>query len=110
VTALEAGFLISTVYVFSRSLWLPIFFHFAWDFVEPGIWGAINPGNLIDQSLFTSKITGPLYLTGGAMGPQSSIQGIIFCLITGFFFLWLAKRRNRFIKPQWKKDSWGESA
>ena len=36
-------------------LWLPIFLHFAWDFAEPGVFGAINPGITIDQSLLTSK-------------------------------------------------------
>ncbi|MDB5120780.1 MAG: family intrarane metalloprotease [Sphingobacteriales bacterium] len=46
-TAMQAGFLISASYVFTRSLWFVIFFHFAWDFVEPGIFGAINTGNTI---------------------------------------------------------------
>jgi membrane protease YdiL (CAAX protease family) len=101
-TGIQAGFLLSSAYIFSRSLWLPIFLHFAWDFTEPGIYGAINPGNTIDASLFTSKITGPQLLTGGELGPQNSIQSAIFCLITGLLFLWLAKQKNNFTKPYWK--------
>ncbi len=102
-TTIQAGILLSAVYVFSRSLWLPIFLHFAWDFAEPGIYGGVNPGITIEKSLFTSKITGSELLTGGQFGPGNSVQAAIFCLITGLLFLWSAKRKNNFIKPYWKK-------
>jgi membrane protease YdiL (CAAX protease family) len=101
-TALQAGFLLSAGYVLCRSLWFTIFLHFAWDFAEPGIFGAINPGNMVNQSLLTSKITGSVYLTGGQMGPQNSIQAIIFCSITGFLFLWLATQKKKLITPYWR--------
>ena len=102
-TSIQAGMLLSAVYVFTRSLWLPVFLHFAWDFAEPGIYGAINPGITIEKSLFTSKLTGSELLTGGQFGPGNSIQSTIFCLIAGLLFLWLAKRKNNFINPPWKK-------
>jgi len=102
-TSIQAGFLLSAAFVFSRSLWLPIFLHFAWDFTEPGIYGAINPGNAIDKSLFTSEIIGPKLLTGGELGPQNSIQSAILCLMAGLLFLLLAERKNHFIKPYWRR-------
>jgi len=104
-TAIQSGLLLSAAYVFSRSLWLPIFFHFAWDFAEPGVFGAINPGISIDQSLLTSKIDGPLILTGGQLGPQNSIQSLLLCTIVSLIFLWLAKQKNNFIKPSWKRKN-----
>ena len=102
-TTIEAGILLGAVYVFTRSLWLPIFLHFAWDFAEPGIYGGINPGITIEKSLFTSKITGSELLTGGQFGPGNSIQSTIFCLTAGLLLLWLANRKNNFINPYWKK-------
>ena len=102
--AIEAGILLSACYIFSRSLWLPIFLHFAWDFAEPGIYGAINPGNSVAGSLFTSNISGPEFLTGGKFGPEYSIQSVIFCSATALLFLFLAKRKNNFIKPYWKTN------
>lgn len=102
-TSLQAGFLLSSVYVYSRSLWLPIMLHFAWDFAEPGIYGGINPGINVEKSLLTSKIDGTALFTGGTSGPGNSIQAAIFCLIAGMLFLYFAKRRNNFIKPYWKK-------
>jgi uncharacterized protein len=102
-TVIQAGVLLPAVYIFSRNLWVPIFLHFAWDFAEPGIFGGINPSISIDESLFTSKISGASFLTGGQMGPQNSIQSLILCSIAAFLFLWLAKRKDNFIKPFWKK-------
>jgi uncharacterized protein len=102
-TTTEAGFMLSTAFIYSRSLWLPIFLHFAWDFVEPGIFGAINPGNSIKESWISSEITGSPLITGGSLGPQNSIQSLLICAITGIVFLWLAYRKKRFIKPFWAK-------
>ncbi len=102
-TTIQAGILPGAVYVFTRRLWLPIFLHFAWDLAEPGIYGGINPGITLEKSLFTSKITGSELLTGGQFGPGSSIQAAIFCLIAAILFLWLAKRKNNFIKPYWRR-------
>ena len=102
-TAMQAGILLSAAYVFSRSLWLPIFLHFSWDFAEPGIFGAINPGNTVSESLITCKISGVAVLTGGQTGPQNSIQSLILCSMTALLFLWQAKKKDNFIKPAWKK-------
>ncbi|MEO8712455.1 MAG: CPBP family intramembrane glutamic endopeptidase [Parafilimonas sp.] len=102
-TAIQAGILLPAIYIFSRNLWLPIFLHFAWDFAEPGIFGGVNPGISIDKSLFTSKISGATFLSGGEMGPQNSIQSLLFCSIVAFIFLRLAKQKKHFIKPFWKK-------
>ena len=96
-TSINAGLLLPAAYVFSRSLWLPIFMHFAWDFTEPGIYGAINPSISITKSLFDSKISGPRLITGGPLGPQNSIQALIICLALGFIFLRLAKKKNNII-------------
>jgi uncharacterized protein len=102
-TAMQAGIVISAAYVYSRSLWLPIGIHFAWDFAEPGIFGSINPGTSLEQSLLTSTITGPAVLTGGSLGAQNSIQALLFCSVAAILFLWLAKRRGSMIKPYWKR-------
>jgi membrane protease YdiL (CAAX protease family) len=102
-TTMQAGILISAAYVFSRSLWIPIFFHLAWDFAEPSIFGGINPGIHVDRTLLSSKITGAEILTGGKFGPGNSLQALIFCLITTAILLWLAKRKNNFIQPVWKR-------
>lgn len=101
-TAMQAGLLLPAAYVFGRNLWLPIFLHFGWDFAEPGIFGGINPSGSLSQGLFSSKIAGNSLLTGGETGPQDSLSSLLLCLILGFIFLLLAKRKNNLIKPYWQ--------
>jgi uncharacterized protein len=98
-TAMQAGFMLPAAYVFSRSLWLPIFLHFGWDFAEPGIFGGINPSSSLTQGLFTSKIAGNSLLTGGETGPQDSLTSLLLCLLLGIIFLVLARQKNNLIRP-----------
>ncbi|MES1217061.1 MAG: type II CAAX endopeptidase family protein [Bacteroidota bacterium] len=101
----QAGVLVSALYIYTRSLWPSIFFHFAWDFAEPGIYGGINPGMNSDKTLFMSHFSGSEILTGGAKGPVSSIQAAAFCIIASILFLWLAKQKNNFIRPYWQNKT-----
>ncbi len=102
-TTIVAGVLLPAAYVYSRSLWLPIFMHFAWDWAEPGIFGGINPGNSIKESWLNSEISGSPLLTGGQMGPQNSIQSLILCSALAVLFLWLGKKKHQFIIPIWRR-------
>ena len=104
-TAMQAGFMLPAAYVFSRNLWLPIFIHFGWDFAEPGIFGGINPSSSLTHGLLTSNIAGNSLLTGGETGPQDSLSSLLLCALLGSLFLLFAKRRNHFIKPQWRKTA-----
>jgi hypothetical protein len=101
-TAMQAGFLLPAAYVFSRSLWLPVFLHLGWDFAEPGIFGGINPSTSITQGLLTSKIAGNSLVTGGEAGPQDSLSSLLLCLLLGIIFLLLAKRKGNLTKPRWR--------
>lgn len=99
---MEAGVLLGAAYIYSRNLWLPIFIHFAWNFSEGGIYGAIISGNGLNKSLVTSKISGPELLTGGAFGPENSLQALLLGLVVGLLFLWIAKKQGKIIAPFWK--------
>lgn len=96
-TAMQAGFMLPAAYVFSRSLWLPIFLHFGWDFAEPGIFGGINPSSSLTHGLLASKIAGNSLLTGGETGPQGSLTSLLLCLLLGFIFLVLARQKTNLI-------------
>ena len=97
-TAMQAGLLLPAAYVYSRSLWLPIFLHFGWDFAEPGIFGGINPSTSLVDGLLTTKIAGNSLLTGGNSGPQGSLAALLLCLLSGLVYLLLAVRKNNLIK------------
>ena len=96
------GFMLGASYIYSRSLWLPIAIHFSWNFVQSGIFGAITSGNEQAISLFNTKISGAELITGGAFGPEGTIQAILFWLIVSIIFMALITKQNKIIKPFWK--------
>lgn len=98
-----AGFLFGSLFIYTRNLWAPIALHFAWNFTQSGIYGAITSGNEKTSSLLESKIQGAEFITGGEFGPEGSIQAILFCLIATVVLLVLNAKQNKIIKPYWKK-------
>ena len=108
--AVEGGFLLGAAYIYSRSLWLPIAIHFAWNFMQSGILGAITSGNEKTNSLLTTLITGAKFITGGEFGPEGTIQAIIFCLIATIILMYLNIKAGKIIKPYWKKKYLLDSA
>jgi membrane protease YdiL (CAAX protease family) len=93
--AIEAGLLLGAVYLYSRSLWLPIAIHFAWNFMQSGIFGAVTSGNEKTSGLLTTQLTGPALLTGGTFGPEGTIQATIFCLIATGIFMYLNSKNGK---------------
>ncbi len=100
---MEAGILLGVSYIYTRNLWFPIAIHFAWNFMQSGVFGAITSGNEKSSSLLTTKITGIPIITGGEFGPEGTIQAIAFCFLASFILLQLCK--NRIIKPFWVAKS-----
>ncbi|MHC0439711.1 CPBP family intramembrane glutamic endopeptidase [Flavobacterium sp. 3-210] len=98
-----AGFMLGAAFIYSRNLWFPIALHFAWNFTQSGIYGAITSGNEKTNSLLNAKIQGPEFITGGEFGPEGSIQAILFCAVGAFVLLALSRKENKIIKPYWKK-------
>lgn len=98
-----AGFLFGAAFIYSRNLWFPIALHFAWNFTQSGIFGAITSGNEKTSSLLEAKIQGAEFVTGGQFGPEGSIQATIICLIATVILLVLNVKQNKIIKPYWKK-------
>ncbi|MEV6632626.1 CPBP family intramembrane glutamic endopeptidase [Actinoplanes sp. NPDC051470] len=79
---LEGGLLTGACYVLSRSLWLPIGLHFAWDFTHIGIFGLPTSSSVqgAESGLLHTTLAGPELLTGGAFGPEASLIALLLCL------------------------------
>jgi len=105
--AIQAGLLLATAYIYSRNLWFPIAVHFAWNFTLGGIFGANVSGLELSKTLITSKIEGAELFTGGAFGPEGSIQATVFCLTATIILLILCHKRGKIVKPYWSKTTNG---
>lgn len=90
---IEAGLLLGAAYIYTRNLWFPIAIHFAWNFMQSGIFGAITSGNEKTSSLLTTKLTGNSFITGGEFGPEGTIQGLIFCVLASIVLLQMSKHK-----------------
>jgi membrane protease YdiL (CAAX protease family) len=88
---LEAGVLLGAAYMLTRTLWLAIGIHFAWNFSQSGLYGLPTSG-IQTTGLVTAQMSGPEILTGGSFGIESSILAVVFCLGAAVIMLWRAPK------------------
>ena len=88
---LEAGVLLGAAYMLTRTLWLAIGIHFAWNFSQSGLYGLPSSG-IQTTGLVTAQMSGPEILTGGSFGIESSILAVVFCLGAAVIMLWRAPK------------------
>ena len=67
------------------NLWILIGFHAAWDWGQT-FYGVPDSGMLPYHSVFSSALSGPLWLTGGIAGPEGSVLCPIALLVVGLIF------------------------
>jgi membrane protease YdiL (CAAX protease family) len=101
--AIEGGLLLGAAFVYSRNLWFPIAIHFAWNFTQTGIFGAVTSGNALHVSLLTSTISGNPLISGGAFGPEGSVQAMFFCSAAAILLLIICHKQHKIIAPYWSK-------
>ena len=85
------GVVLSCAYLATGSLWLPMAFHFAWNFFQGPVFGFPVSGIAVEGLLATR--VGESIVTGGPFGPEGGLAGIGANLV-GLAFLWLWTRRS----------------
>lgn len=101
--AVEAGLLLGAVYMLTRSLWMPIGLHAAWNFAEGPIFGVPVSGGPAKGAIHAS-ITGPHLLTGGPFGLEGSLIAVVVATAAGLWFLRLAIRRGELVGASWGRQ------
>ena len=102
--AFEAGVMLGAAYMLTRSLWLPMGIHAAWNFAQGELYDIPVSGNPV-HGLVTARLSGPPLLTGGGFGLEASIVAIVPATSFGLWLLWLAIRRGELMKPWWVADA-----
>ncbi len=92
--AAEAGVPLGAAYLLTRRLWFAIGLHAAWNAVEGGIFGIDVSGSGSGRGLVESTMSGPAWLSGGAMGIEGSVVAVVVGLGLGAWLLALARRRG----------------
>ncbi len=98
--ALEAGILLSAMYLYTMRLWMVMGIHASWNFFQGNILGVAVSGTDA-HGILQAELKGPELITGGAFGAETSLITIGICLIIGVVFLTLAHKKGNFRKPFW---------
>lgn len=98
--AVEAGVLLGGAYMLTRSLWLPMGLHAAWNFTQGEIFDVPVSG-LDEHGLVQAKLSGPALLSGGGFGLEASLFAMVIATAAGLWIVWLAVKRGEVIAPWW---------
>jgi len=101
--ALASGWLFGMAYAYHQTIWVPVGMHWAWNYLEGGVFGCAVSGTPLDyRPLITPRISGTDLLSGGAFGPEASI----ICVAIGigisivYTMLYIKKRKRLGAKPE----------
>lgn len=98
--AFEAGVMLGAAYMLTRSLWLPMGIHAAWNFTQGEIFDIPVSGTKV-HGLLTARLEGPPLLTGNGFGLEASLIAIVIATLFGLWLLWLAIREGELMQPWW---------
>lgn len=98
--AMEAGILLGGAYMLTRSLWLPMGLHAAWNFTQGYFFGVPVSGQPA-QGMVTAKLSGPVLLSGGPFGLEASLIAVVIATAVGCCLVWLAVKRGQLVQPWW---------
>ena len=98
--ALEAGVMLGAAYMLTRSLWLPMGIHAAWNFAQGEIFDIPVSGQPV-HGLLVARLSGPPLLTGNGFGLEASPIAIVVATLFGLWLLWLAIREGELVQPWW---------
>jgi len=98
--AFEAGVMLGAAYMLTRSLWMPMGIHAAWNFAQGELYDIPVSGNPV-HGLVKAKLSGPPLLTGNGFGLEASVIAIMLATAFGLWLLALAVRRGQVMQPWW---------
>lgn len=98
-TTLIWGFTLGMLFIYTKRIWLPFFFHLGWNFAQP-FYGSNLTGLNDMGSIIQSTFNGPELLTGGAVGIEDSIFTASFLLFIGIALYYLAKKEGKIVKSK----------
>jgi membrane protease YdiL (CAAX protease family) len=90
------GLFFGVLYLATRSLWLVIGFHFAWNTIQAGVFGVHSSGqDESEHSLYRTVLSGEEWLTGGSFGPEASVVTLVVITVPALILLVVAARTGR---------------
>jgi len=101
--AFEAGVMLGAAYMLTRSLWLPMGLHAAWNFTQGEIYDIPVSGTKVD-GMVDAQLSGPPLLSGNGFGLEASVIAIAVATVFGLWLLWRAIQKGELIQPMWVRQ------
>ena len=89
-----AGVAFCYAYLITGTLWLPLAFHFSWNFFQGPVFSFPVSGMISGGLLLTQVSQAGSAITGGAFGPEGGLTGLGAQLL-GLLILWFWAKRRR---------------
>ncbi|MFH1501451.1 MAG: CPBP family intramembrane glutamic endopeptidase [Candidatus Eisenbacteria bacterium] len=87
--------ILSVLYFRTRSLWMPVGFHFAWNFFLGYVYSMPVSGLPIYGILNVVEVDPESRLTGGSYGPEAGLACTIALALWGVWLIWKRTGRTR---------------
>ncbi len=100
--AVEAGVLLGAAYMLTRSLWLPMGLHAAWNFTQGEIFD-VNVSGIEEHGLVTAQLSGPPLLSGNNFGLEGSVIGLAVATAAGLWLVYLSIKGGQIMSPMWAR-------
>jgi hypothetical protein len=96
------GALLAAVYLRTRSLWMPIGFHFAWNFLLGYVYSLPVSGLPLHGMLEITELEPESQLTGGSYGPEA---GLLTTVAVGALAAWYIWRHTKRRAPRDEREA-----
>jgi membrane protease YdiL (CAAX protease family) len=100
--AFEAGVMLGAAYMLTRSLWLPMGLHAAWNFTQGELFDIPVSGTPV-HGVVVARLSGPPLLTGNGFGLEASLIAIVVATLFGVWLLYLAIIKGKLVQPRWAR-------
>jgi hypothetical protein len=101
ITISLAGVFLGLGLVLTGRLGISIGLHLTWNFFQGNVFGFPVSGSRFGVSLIETELTGPVWLTGGAFGPEAGVLGLLAMLIgCMLILLWVCRQGKLALKKE----------
>jgi membrane protease YdiL (CAAX protease family) len=101
INTVLAGIILAIPYIRTRSMWMQIGLHWAWNLTMATLVSLPVSGINFEPHLFSTHSTGPRWLTGGSYGPEG---GVAITIVTVAGIAWLLWTRKLSTSPAPRED------
>jgi len=99
ISVMVGGISLGLLFTYTKSLWMPIAFHFGWNLMQVLLGFGLSGGNEFYQSyIFQLNLDENNIISGGNSGIENSLISIIFLSIFALYILYLCNKNQYFQK------------